>query len=84
MLAAAATGSQYELCIFKSLDCALNAIGINADVIGVLKQIENKSNEIGVPVQLAVQKPQSQYLYNEVHGEPCTCSSTRKVIFKFK
>ena len=81
MLAAAATGSQYELCIFKSLDCALNAIGINADVIGVLKQIENKSNEIGVPVQLAVQKPQIEPTISimKCMGHPVTVQALEKI-----
>lgn len=81
MLAAAATGSQYELCIFKSLDCALNAIGINADVIGVLKQIERKSNKIGVPVQLAVQKPQTEPTISimKCMGHPVTVQALEKI-----
>ena len=81
MLAAAATGSQYELCIFKSLDCALNAIGINADVIGVLKQIERKSNKIGVPVQLAVQKPQIEPTISimKCMGHPVTVQALEKI-----
>lgn len=81
MLAAAATGSQHELCIFKSLDCALNAIGINADVIGVLKQIEHKSNKISVPVEFAIQKPQMEPTISimKCMGHPVTIHALDKI-----
>lgn len=54
---------------------------INADVIGFLKHIESKSNEIGVPVEFAVQKPQTEPTISimKCMGHPVTVQALEKI-----